>query len=154
MYCTACGQELPDEARFCWRCGTPVSAGRSAGAAPSQDEEGWVYQDFKATFPLNATPWYSLATPRPPAYSHLPVPALRLIDRVVASLVSRMRKDGWEPAEPTGAISLWSARRVEFKLRPRGALWALATFQARYDVMLTEVTVRFRRPAPSAATAP
>jgi pSer/pThr/pTyr-binding forkhead associated (FHA) protein len=26
MYCTSCGQDLPDDARFCSRCGAPTSA--------------------------------------------------------------------------------------------------------------------------------
>lgn len=34
MYCTACGEELPDDARYCHNCGTAVNAGVAAAPAP------------------------------------------------------------------------------------------------------------------------
>ncbi len=33
MFCTQCGQQNPDDSRFCARCGAPI--GSSAGSAPS-----------------------------------------------------------------------------------------------------------------------
>jgi hypothetical protein len=36
MYCAKCGQELPREAQFCWRCGNALGAvGRVAPLVPS-----------------------------------------------------------------------------------------------------------------------
>lgn len=34
MFCTNCGEELPDDANFCWQCGTPVSPGGDGEGAP------------------------------------------------------------------------------------------------------------------------
>jgi hypothetical protein len=145
MYCIACGQVLPAEARFCAGCGRPV-----AGITSPRPSDPWEYRDFTVPFPGNLTPWYSLATSRPPVYARLPVQALRLIDRAAASLVQKMGAQGWEPAEPTDAGSLWKAKRVGFKIRPRDSLWALATMQARFDIVLTSLVIRFRRPATAA----
>ena len=137
MNCTACGQELPAEASFCWRCGKPV--------ASAQNADGWEYRDFSAPFPPNVTPWRSLTTSRPQAYDHPPVRVFRLIDRAVASLTQQARTQGWEPAEATDAMSLWKAHRVEFATRPRNPLWALMILQANYDLILVRVSVSFRR---------
>jgi hypothetical protein len=35
MYCGKCGQELPDEAQFCWKCGQAVAAAGRLPATPS-----------------------------------------------------------------------------------------------------------------------
>lgn len=37
MFCTRCGTELPDEANFCWKCGTSI--GGTAAAPSSVDYE-------------------------------------------------------------------------------------------------------------------
>lgn len=34
MYCSKCGAQLPDDARFCSKCGTPTAAGGPGGTAP------------------------------------------------------------------------------------------------------------------------
>ncbi|HTP55630.1 MAG TPA: zinc-ribbon domain-containing protein, partial [Thermoplasmata archaeon] len=33
IYCTKCGTQLPDDARFCAKCGTATAAGGAGGAA-------------------------------------------------------------------------------------------------------------------------
>ena len=33
MFCTQCGQQNPEDSRFCGRCGAPVNAGGSTGSA-------------------------------------------------------------------------------------------------------------------------
>jgi zinc-ribbon domain len=165
MYCTACGEEFPSGVDFCPHCGAPLSSAGStplgfapAGSTPpgsgpagvsanqvAQTATAWEYSESRATFPPNVIPWFSLATSRPPAHSAPPVRALRLVDIVVASLVRQKRAEGWEPAEPTDAPSLWKAGKVEFRIKRRDALWALVTFQAHFDVVLLGVRVSFRR---------
>lgn len=34
MYCTQCGQDLPDDARFCSRCGAPAHPGKEPATTP------------------------------------------------------------------------------------------------------------------------
>lgn len=51
MFCTGCGAEIPDDARFCGGCGKPVQAGAadgsgattvmSAGAAHTEKKMSW-----------------------------------------------------------------------------------------------------------------
>jgi len=159
MYCVACGRQLPAAARFCWWCGVPVgshapSFAISVGAAAGRVADEWDHADFSIGFPPNLTPWYSLVSSRPPVYSRLPVRSLRLIDRAAESLTRRMKTLGWEPAEPTDSTSLWKAKRVEYRIGRRDQLWALMTFQARFDVSLVRVTIRFRRPNLVVAAAP
>ena len=33
-FCTACGKQNPDDARFCAQCGTKLLAGEDTGASP------------------------------------------------------------------------------------------------------------------------
>ena len=33
-FCTACGRQNPDDARFCAQCGTKLLAGQDTGASP------------------------------------------------------------------------------------------------------------------------
>ena len=33
-FCTACGKQNPDDARFCAQCGTKLLAGEDTGATP------------------------------------------------------------------------------------------------------------------------
>ena len=44
MFCTQCGQQNPDDSRFCARCGAPVGGRESAGATG----------DTTSSFPLSA----------------------------------------------------------------------------------------------------
>ncbi len=38
VYCSNCGQQLPDDVYFCFKCGTRTPAGKAANAAYPQDE--------------------------------------------------------------------------------------------------------------------
>ncbi len=123
--------------------------------APGQE---WEYQDFASTFPPNTTPWPAAAGLvtglGAGAYPRLPAPSYRMIDMAVTPLVRRMRAQGWEPAEPTDAPSLWKAKRVDFRLQRRAPLMALLTLQGSEDVILLKVTVSFRRRRSSAVPGP
>ena len=118
----------------------------------------WEYQDFSRTFPPNATPWPAAAAlgagARGGVYPHLPAASYRLIDMAVAPLVRKMRAQNWEPVEATDAISLWKAKRVDFRVERRAPLMALLTLQGAYDVVLLKVTVRFRRRRSSPVSGP
>ncbi len=35
MFCVKCGQQLPDDAKFCFKCGTPTPGGANAAGAPA-----------------------------------------------------------------------------------------------------------------------
>lgn len=35
MFCLRCGNEIPDESRFCFRCGTSVEIRHTGGAQPA-----------------------------------------------------------------------------------------------------------------------
>ena len=40
MFCVHCGQQLPDEAKFCCSCGNETVAGKSSFSAKTRSEEG------------------------------------------------------------------------------------------------------------------
>jgi hypothetical protein len=120
-----------------------------AGSPAPSPAEGWEYCDFSTKLPPNATHWPNLYSTAPGVHPDPPVAAYRLIDAVVLSLVARMRAQGWQPAEAIDAISLWKAKRVQFRLQRRASIMALLTWQGPYDLVLMTITVRFKRPMPS-----
>lgn len=44
MFCSQCGEKLPDNARFCLQCGMPVSETTATSSAPSSADSGLVEQ--------------------------------------------------------------------------------------------------------------
>jgi hypothetical protein len=128
--------------------------GNPAGGPASGPADGWEYGDFSTKLPPNVTHWPNLYSTAPGVRPNPPVVALRLIGAAAMSLVTRMRVQGWEPAEATDAASLWKARRVQFRLQRRASLVALLTWQGPYDLVLIAVTVKFKRPAQPASGSP
>lgn len=47
MYCAKCGQQLPDDANFCLKCGAPQKAGVSATSVAPVERE--LYSDNSST---------------------------------------------------------------------------------------------------------
>lgn len=81
MYCQNCGNQIPDNARFCPRCGTDLYAGRS-GAAPAPE------------------PWRAVPAPEP-ARRSAAQPAWSA-DAGGATMLAEMRRKSLR----TGALSL------------------------------------------------
>jgi len=43
MFCVNCGEQLPEGARFCLKCGTPLGGGTAAATAPEYEYDEWVW---------------------------------------------------------------------------------------------------------------
>lgn len=106
MYCPKCGSQMPADANFCMKCGTQLSG----GAVPSaQKQQHWEYREFKKSlggarvtikyWPIGGFP-EELAEP---------------VEIAVRGLLNEIAKDGWEPAEPIAAASLWHANHLSAK---------------------------------------
>lgn len=85
MFCTQCGNQLPDDSRFCPRCGAPVGAPTSAvnqavSATPQTPPAPAAPAAAPAASPTPAaapapTPAASFAAPAPAAPATMPAPA-------------------------------------------------------------------------------
>ena len=47
MFCVKCGQQLPDNAKFCFQCGTPVGGNN---VAPPSLPERWETCEIECAF--------------------------------------------------------------------------------------------------------
>lgn len=126
MYCTACGQELPDEARFCLRCGAPQGTTDSEDAASTHWESariiwqktGLSSQRFEADV-TTPTGTYRICDPqRETFYANPKEGGPKRNDRTIVSahraLVERLIREGFEPV---GVGDAWWAERFR---RPAG----------------------------------
>jgi hypothetical protein len=107
VYCSACGRQLPDDARFCLECGAPQS---SHSATPVGQGDHWEtcrigYSDrflsprFHATV-TTQTGSYSVLDPWGRTImlrDKLPFGRDRTTVRSHSALVERLVREGWEP---------------------------------------------------------
>jgi len=101
IYCMNCGTELPDEARYCWKCGRPQQAVDATPSSVAQSR--WEYSDI--VVPLDFAIKPSLM--RQPLQDAAPV-----IDARVYQALRDAAKDGWQPESPTDAASLMQLNRI------------------------------------------
>src|SRR5579864_4988053 len=119
VLCSACGSELPADARFCHRCGRSQSDG-DAGAPVLLDdacEIAWWHGYVRGFFfvvpeqplPLD-TPL--LTSPSVPRLDHrVPDPTGKAAD-AHRRLVKRLRAEGWEPV---GQGPAWYQQRFQLR---------------------------------------
>jgi hypothetical protein len=101
IYCMSCGAELPEAARYCWRCGTPQQA---ADATPSSvAQPRWEYTDI--VVPLDFAIKPNLV--RQPFQDAAP-----LINARVYQVLSAAAQDGWQPESSADAASLMQLNRI------------------------------------------
>lgn len=154
MDCSNCGQELPDGARFCWRCGAPTGeptlrAGEFTDMRPSQPSgyevceidywRGYLKCDFYArSVPVES----GQEVARSPLFLWLRnIPPQRDGKALAAhtALVQRLLDAGWEPHGTRGP---WYAQRFRravfddledaaFEAAPRGSEESAADWPAR-----------------------
>jgi hypothetical protein len=95
MFCAECGKSIPDDARFCQECGTPVVASAPAeeeSASPPPLPPVATYQYYQPAPPsAPAPPSSPPAPPSPPVYgyqSQSPTPPRRRHEGLVPGLVT------------------------------------------------------------------
>ena len=54
MFCTQCGQQNPEDSRFCARCGAPVGSGSGAGSGSGSGSGSGTAVDTTSTISLSA----------------------------------------------------------------------------------------------------
>jgi zinc-ribbon domain len=101
IYCMSCGAELPEEARYCWKCGAPQQAADATPASAAQPR--WEYTDI--VVPLDFAIKPNLV--RQPFQDAAP-----LINTRVYQALSAAAQDGWQPETPTDAASLMQLNRI------------------------------------------
>ena len=70
MFCNQCGNEIPNETRFCPNCGAPVAApAPEQPAAPAQPQEPVYAQPVQPQEPQYAQPVQQPAQPQEPVYA-------------------------------------------------------------------------------------
>lgn len=82
MYCKKCGQQIDDDSKFCWKCGTVVeSADSESDAAQRKAQEEWrahMAQKTGATNPAKArisqNPAQAPTSQQPRVYTNVTVP--------------------------------------------------------------------------------
>jgi zinc ribbon protein len=126
LYCSRCGKQHPDDAKFCMECGNPF---QSASVA-------WEYKDV--TIPLNVRAHYIKQGSTPEVagdpYSEIAMIILRQLHREW--------QEGWEPEGSTDFTVLQRLGRVDSF---RKAHWSDGeTEYCDYR----SVTIRFKRPSP------
>lgn len=125
VHCTACGQELPDDARFCSRCGAPQGAAPTEAGPPTHWESarivwqklGLVSERFEAEV---TTPGgtYRICDPSRETFAADKRTGPRRNDALTVSshrsLVERLIREGFEPV---GVGDQWWMERFR---RPAG----------------------------------
>jgi hypothetical protein len=114
MRCGSCGTALPDDARFCDRCGARQGA-RARTTAGTPPTERWEVCEIGTNVNWSRERFVARVGRREvasvEAVAHfLPVPAnLAAVERLAASLIAA----GWEP-QPAG--TRWYSRRFRRRL--------------------------------------
>jgi hypothetical protein len=81
MFCINCGTQLPDNANFCLKCGTPQANGAQASASrPIR----WEYKDLRVPVDLR---WGN---------GNIPDRIYSEADKAVLQSLQEQSKDGWE----------------------------------------------------------
>ncbi len=107
MFCPTCLAPVGKEDRFCSRCGAtlpvrtvPITGSRSGS---------WESREFVRSLNALQLQFYGpslTADECPPEIS-------RIIETAVRELSEMVARENWEPAEPTDALSLWRAGRIQ-----------------------------------------
>lgn len=133
MQCVACGAELPEEARFCWRCGAPQKAEMESAIEWEMCETR--EENVKVGLGLSLLPHYRFVADaigpkgryvagESPIYKGFPPQSIvqRSNDRhfkkanaCLNCLIENLTEAGWEPLETRG--DSWYKLRFRRRVR-------------------------------------
>lgn len=128
LFCTNCGQKLPNDAVFCSRCGARVQS--ATAASPGKRQGHWEYKEFTHRFDEPIT------VNADAAGGSILVSRVRSAAR---ELGFKLKREGWELTESIEGAELVENGRVDIEVKEYGLVRKKALIKAK------SVTVKFRR---------
>lgn len=132
MFCTKCGQQLPDNAVFCSKCGARLAAKGQHQPSTSKKTTGhWEYKEFTHRFePLtvsaNVDGGLSLSGQ---------------VDIELTYWLPTLKRDGWEPDESIEFGELMNKKRLHYTVETV----TTGLFSKKKLITADAVTVKFKR---------
>jgi zinc-ribbon domain len=131
IYCSKCGKQHPDDAKFCMGCGQPLKAGvQSLQTRPAH----WEYKDITIRFPREGfTDIYELK-------SRLYNEVVQRADSIILARLQQEGREGWQAEGPTDFRTLDQLKLVQKRKRI-----VLALTAGSERVTYEQVTIRLKR---------
>ena len=133
IYCSKCGKQHPDDAKFCMSCGQPFNA----GVQPQTIPRHWEYKDLIVRFPRDG--FTDINESRPKLYNAV----VQLADPLILAHLQQEGQQGWQAEGPTEFRTLDQLKLVQKRKRIVLALTASAE-RFTYE----QVTIRLKRLVP------
>lgn len=147
MYCSSCGNQIPDDSKFCLKCGKPQSM--SSSIINSSQNVEWEYWTWDAGVPSNL---YVSPVNKPSTESNnsgaMTESQVRLhfwqrVQSKILPVIQEIRDDGWEPITEVGP----SALKVEVEVEAEKGIWGIVESIANSMLgwQFSGLIIKFRR---------
>ncbi len=101
MYCSLCGNEIPDQSTFCLHCGNRIAASHDQIVGKPQEPIEWEYKDFEIEFPPGSRGKVYIG---PRGYT-IPEGRLHFWQATQAGIMKQVHTwldEGWKPVSEVG----------------------------------------------------